>query len=62
MDYTVHGVTKSWIQLTDFHFHFFSLFIRQRGIEKIFGNILPVKIGKTLGLDFLKKIHLVDQQ
>ena len=22
MDYTVHGVTKSWTQLNDFHFHF----------------------------------------
>ena len=22
MDYTVHGVTKSWTQLRDFHFHF----------------------------------------
>ena len=22
MDCTVHGVTKSWIQLSDFHFHF----------------------------------------
>ena len=22
MDYIVHGVTKSWIQLSDFHFHF----------------------------------------
>ena len=21
-DYTVHGVTKSWTQLRDFHFHF----------------------------------------
>ena len=22
MDYTVHGVTKSWIRQSDFHFHF----------------------------------------
>ena len=22
MDYTAHGVKKSWIQLSDFHFHF----------------------------------------
>ena len=22
MDYTVDGVTKSWTQLSDFHFHF----------------------------------------
>ena len=22
MDYTVHGVAKSWTQLSDFHFHF----------------------------------------
>ena len=22
MDYTVHGVTKSWTQLRDFHFHY----------------------------------------
>ena len=22
MDYTVHGVTKSWTRLSDFHFHF----------------------------------------
>ena len=26
MDYTVHGIPKSWTRLTDFHFHFcFSL-------------------------------------
>ena len=23
MDRTVHGVTKSWTRLSDFHFHFF---------------------------------------
>ena len=23
MDYTVHGVAKSWTRLSDFHFHFF---------------------------------------
>ena len=22
MDYTIHGVAKSWTQLSDFHFHF----------------------------------------
>ena len=25
MDYTVHGVAKSWTQLSDFHFHFLLL-------------------------------------
>ena len=25
MDYTVHGVAKSWTQLSNFHFHFHSL-------------------------------------
>ena len=29
MDYAVHGITKSWTQLRDFHFH--SLFPVQRG-------------------------------
>ena len=25
MDYTVPGVTKSWIRLSDFHFHFHAI-------------------------------------
>ena len=29
MAYTVHGVTKSWTQLSDFHFHFFPLSLYQ---------------------------------
>ena len=28
---TVHGVAKSWIQLTHFHFHFVLIFIRDMG-------------------------------
>ena len=27
MDHTVHGVTKGWTQLSDFHFHFITIIL-----------------------------------
>ena len=34
MDYIVHGVTKSWTRLSDFHFHFLTEFLRY--LESLF--------------------------
>ena len=43
MDYTVHGVTKSWTQLSDFHFHL--LYLEYRQLFEPFGkNTCPTPL------------------
>ena len=57
MDYTVHGVTKSWTQLNDFHFHIIQYFIFPLGTKqtnkqkrKIKGHLLFLYYPNTISL------------
>ena len=48
MDCTVHGVTKSWTRLSDFHFHFQVLVVARR-IFKVACRIQSFDQGLNLG-------------
>ena len=49
MDYTVHGVTESWTQLSDFHFHGY-IFPKSSHTHCIFTNIVGTVGSGTHGL------------
>ena len=72
MDYIVHGVTKSWIRLSDFHFHFlfFHMYYMCSGgsraclcaqtVEFLLGVLAPMKFDDET-LSFLCDFHAAGQ-